>query len=192
MLTNSLSSIYNDNSVDDIKHVNDIIFGNIKIVSKEYIVKTLNRLGKNIIRETVESINSESLEERLKKRYPKKEIKKTQIVKLREKFDSSKTLADLMAINEFLKRNNLLIDNSDTGRKLLSEQIMAFKRIFDCECLLDIVSTNYEKFSDGDYKGFIEDVKHTILNYNSDIFVKVKLLDAHKLMCSIQQVMPNG
>ena len=191
MLTDSLSSVYGDNTSEDIKHINDIIFSTIKVVSRDYVKNTLTKIGKSIIRETIDNINHDSLEERLKRAFPEKTEKKHIIVKLRDKFDSASSINDLILLATFIKSQEIRITNEDLGRKILSEFVMTFSRINSCDEIISIVKMNYDDFELADYKSFIRKTKSSILDYDSDVLIRVKLLDALKLLDVISELMLN-
>lgn len=191
MLTDSLSSVYSDNTSEDIKHINDIIFSTIKVVSRDYVKNTLTKIGKSIIRETIDNINHDSLEERLKRAFPEKTEKKHIIVKLRDKFDSASSINDLILLATFIKSQEIRITNEDLGRKILSEFVMAFSRINSCDEIISIVKMDYDDFELADYKSFIRKTKSSILDYDSDVLIRVKLLDALKLLDVISELMLN-
>lgn len=164
----SFSSNFSDNLVAEIKHLNNLIDDNIKLVPLEFCSKTLESLGETIASIAVQDSNnnSKSLEDKLKERFGVRTENET--YNLKQHIDNATTFKDLCDVCEVLLDNKLPIDNTDRGTAILSEVSLAFGRIKEDNHLFSVICQNYSMFKEGKYSEFFKILQDSVKDKDTE------------------------
>ena len=164
----NFSSNFGDNLISEIKHLNNLIEDNIKLVPIEFCSKTLDSIGKTITSIAVKESKaaSQSLESKLKEKFG--ERSETSTYNLKQRLDEAKSFKDLADICEVLLENEMAIDNSDRGTALLSELSLAFGRVKEDNHLFSLICQNYQSFKEGKYSLFFKILQDGVKDKDED------------------------
>lgn len=162
------TSSFSDNFEREICYLNEVIFDAIKLVPRDFCVKTIGNIGENLASVSIKKSSNigVSLKDKMiamfGDRTPATEVD-FETYNLKENFDKAESFSDLRRIADILIANEIPIDNTPVGCSILSEFVTRYGYIKQDENFMyQNTCLHYGKFKQGHYTEFFKRLQEAV------------------------------